>query len=104
MPQVVIQPSFGSPAARAHWKDTLDNEVQFSGPPYAAVLSARQLAQLSALHPGGRAGFWGATSNQDAKIKRLHVGDVVLFTGRKLIQAVGEVGVTLQNAAFGDLM
>jgi hypothetical protein len=30
MPQVVIQPSYGSRAARQHWHDTLDQAVEFA--------------------------------------------------------------------------
>lgn len=104
MPQVIIQPSFGKDAAKKHWRDTLDKEVPFTVSPYVDALSREHLDALMEMHPGGTARFWGATRNHDKRMRSLATGDVVLFTGGKLIRAVGEVGVSLQNAVFGDSM
>jgi hypothetical protein len=104
MPKVVIQPSYGNPAARRHWKDTLDNEVPFTVGPRSDGLSEDQAKLLAALHPSGQARFWGATANHDNDIKRLATGDVMLFTGENHVRAVGELGAIFQNAAFGDLL
>ena len=102
MPKVVIQPSYGNPAAKRHWKDTLDNEVPFTVGRLAEVLSGDQARLLGALHPSGRARFWGSTANHDKDIQQLVTGDVMLFTGENHVRAVGELGVIFQNAAFGD--
>jgi hypothetical protein len=65
MPLVVIQPSYGNPAARRHWKDTLDIPVDFTTDPRADLLTPDQRKQLNEFHPSGAARFWGATSAQD---------------------------------------
>lgn len=104
MTVVAIQPSYGNPAARSHWHDTLDREVAFAEPPHVAALAPEQLSDLLAAHPTGRARFWGATKAQDRNMERLRSGDVVLFTGGKLVRGVGEIGVTFRNAAFADTM
>lgn len=104
MPLVAIQPSYGNPTARRHWRDTLDQEVPFETGKHLAALSGEQRRALLKLHPRGAARFWGATAVQDKKMARLHRGDVVLFTGRKLIRGIGEVGATFRNAAFADTM
>ncbi|MFF5976191.1 hypothetical protein ACFY7C_32270 [Streptomyces sp. NPDC012769] len=104
MPLVAIQPSFGNPVARLHWRETLEQEVPFASGHHAAALTPGQRAALSKLHPTGSARFWGATAAQDANMERLGTGDVVLFTGKKLVRGIGEVGVTFRNAAFADTM
>lgn len=102
MTQVVIQPSYGNPDAWRHWEDTLDREVPYATGTYAQALLDDELARLNELHPLGRARFWGATGNHDAKMSTLRTGDVVLFTGKKLVRAVGEVGHSFRNAVFAD--
>lgn len=102
MTTVVIQPSYGNADARRHWRDTLEQTVDFTTAEAKAALGAADLAALLRLHPDGRAHFWGATSNHGDKFARLHPGDVVLFTGQKLVRGIGEIGVMLKNPAFGD--
>jgi hypothetical protein len=102
--QVVIQPSYGNRDAWRHWEDTLDKEVPYSEVDHAATLSDYERAALDLLHPTGRARFWGATGNHDAKMATLRTGDIVLFTGQKLVRAVGEVGYSFRNAAFADTL
>ncbi|MFF7729103.1 hypothetical protein [Streptomyces sp. NPDC008001] len=104
MPLVAIQPSYGNPAARRHWRDTLDKEVPFATGHHKTALTPAQLQKLLASHPTGRARFWGATAAQDRNMQRLRTGDVVLFTGGKLVRGIGEIGETLQNSAFADTM
>jgi hypothetical protein len=94
---VVIQPSYGTPEARRHWADTLDRRVPFRDTRYAEVLTDDERAALDAVHPMGRARFWGATDKHDRKFDRLGAGDVVLLTGRKRVRAVGEIGCVLRN-------
>jgi hypothetical protein len=100
--QVVIQPSYGSPASRRRWRDTLGEPVPFGEPGYLQLLTEEQQARLLAMHPAGRARFWGATSTHDKNMDRLATGDVVLFTGLRHVRAVGEVGYSFRNQAFAD--
>ncbi|MFF7889292.1 hypothetical protein ACH40F_51760 [Streptomyces sp. NPDC020794] len=104
MPLVVIQPSYGNPAARRHWRDTLDNAVDFTHTVRAPLLTPSQREQLQGFHPGGSARFWGATGRQDRKMERLSPGDVVLFTGLNHVRGIGEIGALFRNAAFADSM
>jgi hypothetical protein len=104
MPKVVIQPSYGSRVAREHFRDTMEQLVPFAEPRYTRALSRSQLADLSRMHPAGRARFWATTRAQDGNMQRLSTGDVTLFTGMNAVRAIGEIGVTLQNADFADLL
>ncbi|CAM5317322.1 hypothetical protein [Streptomyces abikoensis] len=104
MPVVAIQPSYGNAAARRHWSDTLDKEVSFGEGHHRSALTSAQLESLLLTHSSGKARFWGATAVQDKNMRRLRTGDVVLFTGGKIIRGIGEVGVTFKNAAFADTM
>jgi hypothetical protein len=102
MTQVVIQPSYGNRDAWRHWEDTLDRPVNFSDTDRRQLLPAADLARLEALHPSGQARFWGATRVHDDKMVRLQQGDVVLFTGGKLVRGVGEVGHSFRSPEFAD--
>jgi hypothetical protein len=103
MPQVVIQPSFGNRVARQNWHKTVDASISFTSSPYSTALSGAETKRLLSLHPDGSTQFWGSASNQDQNYRRLSTGDLVLFTGQKRVQAVGQVGVILRNRALGDL-
>ncbi|WP_410670042.1 hypothetical protein [Amycolatopsis sp. cmx-4-68] len=98
MPQVFIQPSYGTPDARRYGAESLEKTVDFCA--YAELLDPADLTRLSALHPGGRARFWGAKDKYDRRMDTLATGDVVLFTGRKHVQATAEVGHGFRNPAF----
>jgi hypothetical protein len=100
--QVVIQPSYGRPASQRRWRDTLGKLVPFGEPGYLRFLTEEQQARLLAMHPAGRARFWGATSTHDKNMGRLATGDVVLFTGLRHVRAVGEVGSSFRNRPFAD--
>ncbi|MGW2082143.1 hypothetical protein ACWCOW_35390 [Streptomyces sp. NPDC001939] len=104
VPLVVIQPSYGNPAARRHWGDTLDAHVDFTTHRRASFLASDQRKQLNEFHPSGAARFWGATSVQDAKMDRLHAGDIVLFTGKNHVRGIGEIGALFRNAQFANSM
>ncbi len=69
-----------------------------------ATLTTEQRTTLMAYHPTGSARFWGATSNHDGRMANLHRGDVILFTGGKIVRAVGEVGYSFRNPAFADTL
>lgn len=98
MTQVFIQPSYGTREARRHWADTLDALARFRD--HAELLDPADLARLDALHPGGRARFWGATAKHDKRMDTVTTGDVVLLTGQKHVLAIGEVGHAFRNPAF----
>lgn len=102
MAQVVIQPSYGNAEARTNWTRTLDRDVDYRSGDRAEALTGDQRAALEALHPSGRARFWGAPANRDREMSKLRTGDIILFTGKKLVRAVGEAGAGFRNAAFGD--
>ncbi|MBT2208889.1 hypothetical protein KLI87_12305 [Actinomadura sp. NEAU-AAG7] len=82
----------------------MGQEVPFTVPEREGLLSQEQRQALLELHPSGRARFWGASSFQNGKMKDVHFGDVVLFTGQKKVCGIGEVGVLFDNAAFADTL
>jgi hypothetical protein len=106
MPRVIMQPSYGRGITRKRWERTLGTEIQFTERKYVDALRPGDLDRLFAMHPAGRARFWGATRVQNLNYDRkMSTGDVVLFTGSRQVRAVGQVGVILRDAAaFGDLL
>lgn len=100
MAQVFIQPSYGTPEARRYGADTLEKAVVFRAAEYADLLDPADLTRLDALHPSGRARFWGATAKHDRRMDTVATGDVVLLTGRKHVLAIGEVGHGFRAPAF----
>ncbi|MEU4423552.1 hypothetical protein AB0F81_23230 [Actinoplanes sp. NPDC024001] len=104
MTRVVIQPSYGNRDAWRHWADTLDQEVPFTTAPRQLALTTADMAALMDFHPGGSARFWGATGNHDARMATLEEGDVILFTGKKIVRAIGEVGYSFRNSAFANTL
>ncbi|MFC0112900.1 hypothetical protein [Kibdelosporangium aridum] len=104
MAKVVIQPSYGTPEARGNWKKTLDEDIDFRAGTRAAALTPPQIAALDACHPSGRARFWGTQPHLDTKMSTVNSGDIVLFTGGKVVRAVGEIGVIFRNETFADTL
>jgi hypothetical protein len=102
--RLLVSPSFGSPESRQHWKDTLDQPVKFTEFRYADRLTEGQRDRLEELHPEGQARFWGATAVHDGKMADVSTGDVVLFTGKNRVLAIGEIGAIFQNSSFADMM
>lgn len=98
MPQVFIQPSYGTADARRYGAESLEKTVDFRA--LADLLDPADLARLTALHTSGRARFWGAKAKYDRRMDTVTTGDVVLFTGRKHVQATAEVGHGFRNPAF----
>jgi hypothetical protein len=96
--QVLIQPAYGTADARRYGAESLEKTVAYRA--YADLLDPADLARLDALHPGGRARFWGAKDKYDRRMDTVSTGDVVLFTGRKHVQAAAEVGHGFRNPAF----
>lgn len=104
MVQVVIQPSFGNADAQRHWADTIAQEVRFNDEDLRATLNPEQVSALQAMHPSGKARFWGAVASHDNRMSSLATGDIVLFTGKKHVRGVGEVGVSFRNARTADVL
>jgi hypothetical protein len=104
MTRVVIQPAYANAEAKRNWAETLDVEVNFRTVERLVVLSESDLAALDALHPQGNARFWGVPAHHDGKADKIEVGDIVLFTGKKLVRAIGEIGCVLRNTAFADTL
>ncbi|MFC8829565.1 hypothetical protein ACFT9I_29970 [Streptomyces sp. NPDC057137] len=102
--RLLVSPAFGSAESRRHWKDTLDQPVTFTDSKYAESLTDDQLGRLKEFHPDGQARFWGATSGHDGKMAEVAAGDVVLFTGKNHVRAIGEIGAIFQNSSFADVM
>lgn len=102
--RLLVSPAFGSAESRRHWKDTLDQLVPFAEPKYAEKLTDEQLGGLKEFHPDGQARFWGATAGHDGKMAEVSAGDVVLFTGKNHVRAIGEIGAIFQNSDFADVM
>jgi hypothetical protein len=96
--KVFIQPSYGTPEARRYGAETLERTVAFRD--HADLLDPADLARLNALHPGGRARFWGAKEKYDRRMDTVTTGDVVLFTGGKQVRATAEVGHGFRNPRF----
>ncbi len=103
MTQVIIQPSLGNPEARRHWESTIENEVEFGDDPLRAALGAH-VAGLTRFHPDRRARFWGTTRNHDANMDTVRTGDIVLFTGKRHVQGIGEVGSSFRSRVVADLL
>ena len=95
---VFVQPAYGTADARRYGSESLERTVPFRE--FADLLDPEDLARLDALHPGGRARFWGAKDKYDRRMDTVTTGDVVLFTGSKHVQATAEVGHGFRNPAF----
>jgi len=96
--QVFIQPAYGTADTRRYGAESLEKTADFRA--YADLLDPADLARLTALHANGRARFWGAKDKYDRRMDTVRTGDVVLFTGRKHVQAAAEVGHGFRNPAF----
>ncbi|WP_158813362.1 hypothetical protein [Streptomyces rimosus] len=101
---LLISPSYGKAASRKHWADTVEQPVPFVDSHYARTLTDEQHSRLLAVHPEGRARFWGAVPSHDKKMRDVVPGDVVLFTGGNRVRAVAEIGVIFRNRELADLL
>jgi hypothetical protein len=99
---VLIAPSYGGQQAQGHWAATLDQEIDFLQGARSEPLSAAERDALTAMHPTGKARFWGAVAKWDEYFDRVEPFDVVLFTGQYRVLAIGEVGVSFRNTGFAD--
>lgn len=105
MNAVLIHPSgVGNSAGARNWQNTIERPVNFRGGRIAAVLSAGEQSTLDRLHPDGAAPFWGTHRFHEARVAQLEPGDVVAFTGKKLVLGFGRIGLLTDNARLGDLL
>jgi hypothetical protein len=100
MTTLLVHPSRGKADGRINWDRSLGRPVDFLQGPLASTLTSSQTAALRRRHPDGLARFWGTYGYNEAKISRVHEGDVVLFTGQGGAWAVGTIGYRFENAAF----
>ncbi|MFD9734610.1 hypothetical protein [Umezawaea sp. NPDC059074] len=103
MPRVLIQPVANAEAARNR-KKTLHAEVDFSARKYLSALTEDERSRLELLHPTGKARFWGTRPFLDEEMSTVATGDVVLFTWKNHIRAIGELGASFRNQAFADAL
>ena len=101
---VLIAPSYGNPATRRRFHDTLAQPVDFTVPRLWGLLATADGDALYARHPEGAARFWGALAHHNSTIDRLRDGDVVVFTGDNRIQAVAIMGYRFRNPALADAL
>ncbi|WP_052852322.1 hypothetical protein [Streptomyces avicenniae] len=78
--------------------------MPFTESPYAERLTEDQLRSLKTFHPDGRSRFWGATPGHDGKMAGVSTGDVVFFTGKNHLRAIGEIGAIFRNSSFADVL
>ncbi|MFD7655935.1 hypothetical protein ACFV4N_18325 [Actinosynnema sp. NPDC059797] len=104
MTLALLAPCYGNPETRKRFHETLEGSVEFASDPHRSLLAGEDLARLQALHPSGRARFWGAIPRHDKAMERLRDGGVVLFVGDKKIKATGEIGHVFRNKALADLL
>ncbi|MBO4239800.1 hypothetical protein [Pseudonocardia alni] len=103
MVQVLMHPAADA-ASRRHWAITMDAQIPFASKPYRPPLTDPEFDELTALHGGTDANFWGAHAGHDKMMSTLTTGDIVLFTWKARINAIGEIGASFRNAAFADTM
>ncbi|MCX2729522.1 hypothetical protein OOZ19_04675 [Saccharopolyspora sp. NFXS83] len=103
MTNVLIQPCANT-VARRNWRKTIDQSIQFRALPYSEALTAPELERLNEIHDHGAAKFWGRTGFHDKTMPSVRTGDVVLFTWKNHIRAIGTVGTSFRNSAFGDML
>jgi hypothetical protein len=88
----MIQPSYGNPAARRHWRDTLDQPVPFRSPHTETPSPPSNLSRFSSFTRTAQAAFWGTTRAQDSKMAEVQRGDVVLLPVKTMSRASAKSG------------
>lgn len=101
-PTVVIQTSFGNRTARAHWAEPWTRRCRSRTRGTPAPVDRRNTNGCGGPNPDGSAQFWGTTGKHDRTMDQLDIGDIVLFTGKKRVRAVGEVGCSFRNHEFAN--
>ena len=105
MTAVLIHPSgIHLSQGRRNWEHTIERTVGFRVGRVANALVPWERAELDRYHPDGGAQFWGTHSYYSAQVARLAAGDVVVFTGKGRVLALGRIGLLTDNAALADAL
>ncbi|MDU0293872.1 hypothetical protein [Saccharothrix longispora] len=104
MTLALLAPCYGNRETRKRFHNTIEDSVDFTESRYRDVLRPVDFDRLMALHPSGKAHFWGAIPRHDKPMERLHDGGGVIFVGEKKIKATGEIGHLFRNKKLADLM
>ncbi|MFF4442024.1 hypothetical protein [Streptomyces sp. NPDC001621] len=98
--RIVMQPARRSEKdVDQHYQDTIVNPVVFDD--HADVLDAATIDQLKQLFPDGQAQMWGVVPGKKnvnvSRIKKMHPGDWVFFSGDKRIYFGGTIALMWRN-------
>lgn len=96
--RLFIQPC-GDGVPLKHFEETVQAPVELSS--LDGLVEESILDSLIRAFPGGRAAMWGIVSGDKERQKKIYLrmqeGDVLLFTRKGSIFALGEVGTTFQS-------
>lgn len=99
MKAVLIQPS-GGKVAKEHYETSIRRKVRFSE--HLNALTSKELESLNSNFADGQAAMWGLVGGDNGiNISRwdsINPGDIVLFSGKKKMFAMGTIVTKFQNA------
>lgn len=106
MVAVLIHPSGGAARGKVNWAKTLGQSVDFMTGDRSQLLTPEQREELLALHPDGRARFWGTFDEawREDYLKKTGTGSAVVFTASNHVRGIGVIGAVIKNAAFADTL
>jgi hypothetical protein len=98
--RIVMQPARRSEKdVDQHYQDTIVKPVVFDD--HADVLDATTINQLKQLFPDGQAQMWGVVPGKKnvnvSRIKKMHPGDWVFFSGDKRVYFGGTIALMWRN-------
>ncbi|MEU3533620.1 hypothetical protein AB0E70_18775 [Streptomyces murinus] len=98
--RIVMQPARRSEKdVDQHYQDTIATPVVFDD--HADILEASTIDQLKQLFPDGQAQMWGIVPGKSninlSRIKKMHTGDWVFFSGDKRIYFGGTIALMWRN-------
>ncbi|WDO06206.1 hypothetical protein ME763_11250 [Streptomyces murinus] len=98
--RIVMQPARRSEKdVDQHYQDTIVTPVVFDD--HADILEASTIDQLKQLFPDGQAQMWGIVPGKGninlSRIKKMHTGDWVFFSGDKRIYFGGTIALMWRN-------
>ena len=103
MTAVLIQPSGGT-AAQEHYETSIRSKVRFSD--HVDVLISSEISSLNSDFGVGEASMWGLVPGDNeinvARWNSITSGDLVLFTGKKKMFAMGIVVSKFRNAHLAE--
>ena len=103
MVAILIQPSGGA-AAQEHYETSIRNKVRFSD--HLDVLTSSEVGSLNSDFGGGEAAMWGLVPGESGinstRWESISPGDIVLFSGKKKMFAMGTVVSKFRNAQLSE--